>query len=613
MTTQNPNVDPDDDEVGAFAVPEDVDWETTGFADEDLSGRPAQVKKQAAPRPAQPPVQQPAPQMPARPAAQPPVQQPAPQQPVPQMPARPPVQQPAPQQPAPQQPAPQMPARPAQPPVQQPPAPQMPARPPVQAAPQQPAPPVQQPPAQQPVQQPAPQPSAQQPVYQPPADPVIERPGPAYPDPAAPLPPQQASPTDGGHYSQTPGAGYAPATKATMEDLTAPEWSRIVPTVPDDDGDDDNFSFDGGGFEDPLFPTTPAVVAAPEPERRGGRRAPKPKQDKKRKKEPTAREGKHNAYAGGRWKVKILRGLIFAVLGVLILGGAKNIVTNEEPVSTAELAKRVQAEMGLTGFPTEAAEGFAVRFTREYLTYDEDTIEDRRARLSIYSPAAAEGNWGWNGTGTQSVITGPYVSAPTKVDGKDFGTVTVSAQLSTGEWVALAVPLYASKTGALVIAGPPAFVAQPALAVNPGTETVTDTDDELGSTLAEDVLPGFLTAWATSDQTSLERYITSDATVAARTGLANTVTFGSISEVVFPLGKKTRTGQVKVEWTTAKAGTFSQTYNISVVQGSDGRWSVKDITGGVIDDSTAASTTTPVEGDEVTNGPVQLPEDSATK
>lgn len=396
-----------------------------------------------------------------------------------------------------------------------------------------------------------------------------------------------------------------------MEDLTAPEWSRIVPTSLDEDDDDDNFSFDGGGFEDPLYPTaptTPAVVTAPEPERRG-RRAPKPKQEHKRKKQPTAREGKHTAYAGGRWKIKILRALFYTVMGVLLLGGLKNVVTNEEPVSTKDLAKQVQAELGLTGFPTETAEAFAVRFTTEYLTYDAESTDARQARLAIYSPAAAAGDWGWDGTGTQSVITGPYVSAPTKVDGKDFGTVTVSAQLSTGEWVALAVPLYASETGALVVAGPPAYVAQPALAVSPGKEAPTDTDDELADVLAQDVMPGFFTAWAASDQVSLERYITSDATVAARTGLAGTVSFAAIGDVVFPVGKSTRTGTISVTWSTKKSGNFTQSYRVTVAQGADDRWSVKDITGGVIDSGVDSAVTTDAEG--TGDGPVQLPEDAA--
>lgn len=590
MTTQNPNADAEE-EVGAFAIPEDVDWELTGFEAEDLSGRPTHPKKMAAPRPAAPP------QVPVAPA---PVTQPrhaAPVQPVQpvqqapaQMPVRPPVAQPSTPYQAPTPPTPPTPA-----PVAAPPMPSY----------QPPAQPVQQPaPVQVPVQAPvqAPVPAQPAPVQQPVQQPV---------QPPVPQPEQQ--PSEGPHYSSAPSAGYVP-TATTLDDLAAPDWAGIRPTA--DHLDDEEPVFSGGGFEEPLYPpsTLPSPVADPSDlsqPRHAPKRAPKPRPAKgnRAKRQPTAREGKATQYAGGRWKVKVLRGLIYTVLVVLMLGGVKNVLTNQAPPSDAELAKRVQAQMGLTGFPTQTAEAFAVRFAHEYLTYNQDTIDQRNARLAIYSPAAVAQEWGWDGTGSQAVITGPYVSAATKVDGKHNATVTVSAQLDSGQWVALAVPVYASTNGSLVVSGPPAFVSQPALAQNPGKARTFDVDDNLGTTLSKDLFPGFFTAWAASAQTDLDRYVTSDASVSARTGLAGAVMYGSVQEVDMPTtGGDTRKGTVAVQWKTPRSGSFAQTYNVTVIKGPDGRWSVKDISGGVVATKAdpAAGAPDVASGDAPAAGAVQL-------
>ena len=319
----------------------------------------------------------------------------------------------------------------------------------------------------------------------------------------------------------------------------------------------------------------------------------------------TPRAKKQAEYAGPGTGAKVARGLWYAVLGVLLLGGLRNVVTAEEPVDTKAVASEAAALMGRTDFPIDAAEAFATRFTREYLTYNQRGYDQRMTRLAAYAPAVTEAGWGWDGAGKQTVIAGPYVGTETQPSDDNNAIITVLSQVDSGAWISLAVPVYASPSGALVVSGAPAFVALPPLAVNPDPESDVesfDEDDELATLLAEQVLPGFFEAWGESDQTELDRYTTLDASVAARTGLAGALVYRGIEEVVVPTGKTERVATVTVEWDAGRAGSYRQAYEVTIQQGPDGRWSVADINGGVL-----------VEGDdpaEEGDGPVVLPEDT---
>lgn len=543
------------DDAGAFAVPDNLDWENVGFADEDNT-RP----QTPTPAPVQPPAQ--APQPPVAPAPVRPTLPPA--QPAPAAPATP---APQPVQPAAPAPHPGMPVGPYTPPAQpvQPPAP-------TPAAPTPPAPAPVMPSAPQPYVPPA------QPPVQPP--PVAQPPVPQY---VAPQPPVQQYVAPEPTYAPAPQVSTTPAythaASAELEDLAEPEWARIGPVEVSESeitfaGDDET------AFGDIGMPVQQAPAFDPNTGKRKKGRAPKPAG----KERNPAREQKKGQYAGGRWTIIAIRGLVFLVAAVLLAGGVKNVVAGDDTATPAELAAAVKAELGYTGFPTEAAEAFAVRFTREYLTFDESADDDgRTTRLATYSPEAITGDWGWEGDGKQDVITGPFVALPTKPNDEHYATIAVTAQVKTGEWLSLAVPVYANNTGALVIAGPPAFIAQPRLAEEPVRDNVMDEDDDTAAVLTEKVFPGFLSAWAASNTTELDRYITPDATVEARTGLLGAVAYASVDEVKIPVGDDTRKGTVKVRWSTEKSGTFSQTYNVVIVKNADGNWSVKDISGGNLD------------------------------
>lgn len=531
------------DDGGAFAAADNLDWESVGFADEDNTR--TQTPAPAAPAVAQPVTQQP-------PAA------PAPAQPAP-------VSQPL--QPAPA-PGPGMPVGPYTPPAQppaQPAAPtQAPSLPPA-PAPSMPVAPV------LPPQTQAPQP------YVPPAQPPVAQPVPQYVAPQPPAVPQYVAPEPTYAPAPTPTAtpAYTHAVSAELEDLAEPEWARIGP-VEISEADVTFTGDDETAFGEVGMPVQHAPAFDPNAGRRKKGRAPKPAG----KERNPAREQKKGQYAGGRWMVVAIRGVVFFVAALLMAGGLKNVIAGDDTATPEQLAAAVKTELGYTGFPTEAAEAFAVRFAREYLTYDAagDT-EARLVRLASYSPKAASSDWGWDGSGKQDVITGPFVAAPTTPEGSNYATVTVTAQVKDGRWIALAVPVYANKAGALLIVEPPAFVAQPTLAEEPVRVTTIDEDSETAAVLTEKVFPGFLTAWAASNATELDRYITPDASVASRTGLMGAVAYESIDEVKIPVGEDTREGTIRVRWVTEKSGAFSQTYSIVVVKNADGNWSVKDIKG----------------------------------
>lgn len=534
------------DDGGAFAVPDNLDWENVGFADEDNTRTQA-----TAPTPVQPAAQQPAPAVqPVQPATVNPGMPVGPYMP----PAQPPTQPPA------------QPATPTQPPSLPPtPAPSMPVAPvlPQQAQAPQPYLPPTQPPVAQTVPTPVAQPVPQYVAPQPPAVPQYVAPEPTYaptPTPATPA--------------------YTHAASAELEDLAEPEWARIGP-VEVSEADVTFTGDDESAFGDIGMPVQNAPAFDPNAGKRKKGRAPKPAG----KERNPAREHKKGQYAGGRWTLVLIRGVVFLVAALLMAGGLKNILTADNTATPEELAATVQTELGYTGFPTEAAEAFAVRFTREYLTYDSngEGTEARQIRLAAYSPDAANSEWGWDGDGKQDVITGPFVATSTKPKDAHYATVTVTAQVKTSEWIALAVPIYANDAGAMIVVGPPAFVAQPTLSDMPDRETTFDEDSETAALLTEKVFPGFLSAWAASNSTELDRYITPDATVATRTGLLGAVTYASVDEVKIPLGGRTREGTVRVRWATKKSGTFDQTYTVVVVKNADGNWSVQDIHGITLD------------------------------
>ena len=395
---------------------------------------------------------------------------------------------------------------------------------------------------------------------------------------------------------------HAGRVNAGMEDLNTPDWANIRATTPTgqpgtrpEDDDMPVFMDTPTGYQNPGTSTSVDTVT-PTIETHGARtrtkkRAPKPRTPKK---PLTAKEKKQQEFAGGRWQIKALRYIILGLIAVLILVGLKTIIIGKKIPSTEQVASQVATNLGFTSFPTDAAQAFAIQFTDAYLTYDPDHIEQRQEQLAYYTPNAANGDWGSQNDGTQKVVAGPYVSGPAVQNDPEHATVRVSAEVTGNKWITLDIPVYASPTGGLVIAGPPSYVANPTLTKDPGVAR-PPTDQVLSQEVATTLLPGFLTAWAASDSSTLTRYVAPDAVQEALIGLNGEVTFKSLGETdiwdsTTPQGT-TRWGVVTVTWDAGTAGTVTQEYAVQLEQDpTTSQWSVRDIQGGVFDDPSEAST-----------------------
>ena len=127
----------------------------------------------------------------------------------------------------------------------------------------------------------------------------------------------------------------------------------------------------------------------------------------------------------------------------------------------------------------------------------------------------------------------------------------------------------------------------PGQAAYPGNDGLIPNPDNSVSEAVSGVLTGFFPAWSKSDTQALSRFITPDATAAARGGLGGAVSFGSVKDVEVAAavpGQSTRLAAATVTWVVddpahSNVGSVSQTYLLTLEQIS-GLWSVKAITQG---------------------------------
>lgn len=280
--------------------------------------------------------------------------------------------------------------------------------------------------------------------------------------------------------------------------------------------------------------------------------------------------------------MKAFRAAVWTVLAVLLAGGVHNIISPRTPPNIPAITRSVAAALGDTGFPTGSAEAFVLRFADVYLTYNSNDPAGTRSReLAVYAPPALTSQTGWSGSGSQQVLAGPFVATRPRPTSPHDATITVTAEVTGGRWVFLAVPVYADSAGGLVVSGPPGFVSPPPQATAPGAPPAGPTDAVTAQNLQNTTLPGFFTAWAASDATSLQRYLTPTATPAASTGLGGVVSFVSIANVTVPVGGSTRTITADVVWNAGPAGQYTQSYRLTVSQIA-GQWYVNDIHGGYV-------------------------------
>lgn len=282
------------------------------------------------------------------------------------------------------------------------------------------------------------------------------------------------------------------------------------------------------------------------------------------------------AGGGGRWTVWPLRVVLWVAIIVIGYRGIMAIVLNETPSTTGSTTTPAAASPS-THFPVTLAEAYALQFGQVYLNFDPGNAAMRQRQLAAFIPSdvsqQTDPQFGWNGVGSAHLDSEQVAG----IDVRDStrAVVTLLARVN-GQLMELGVPVYASGQS-LVVPAQPAWLPAPAR-VQPPAAPAPATDQGAQTALMAQ-LPAFFSAYATGDQTTLNRYLAPGVSIA---GLNGTVHFGSIASIVVPRGGATRDITVTVNWLLpgqARQGVaqLTTTYDMSVVDQQSGKWYVEGI------------------------------------
>ncbi|MCH0542664.1 conjugal transfer protein [Streptomyces sp. MUM 203J] len=315
---------------------------------------------------------------------------------------------------------------------------------------------------------------------------------------------------------------------------------------------------------------------------------------------------------------------------------------------TAALDKEDVQRFRLTEFPTRAAATFAEDYATRCLTYDPKAADARRDELARFATAGVDTDCGWNGVGTQSVTLAAWDGSVEELPeyGKYGRYLGVQVTLSNGRVTTVSVPVYVADLAAasgLRVVGDVGEMPLPVRGAAPEVDRDEEVlDTELSDQLKERVLPGYFTAWGTSDTTAMSRFTTSDASLTATTGLRGALSAPRVHEVqaLAPKGVgqgdtitykdgQTVQARVTVVWGGASnedggvqetTTTIRRSYRVTIVNTAQG-WFIQDIRGGVLDpaggrsDTEESSAATPSPGQSApanSTGDKTKPEGTAT-
>lgn len=275
--------------------------------------------------------------------------------------------------------------------------------------------------------------------------------------------------------------------------------------------------------------------------------------------------------AGGRWWIWLGRVVLWAFIIVVIVNGIR---APFQRFSNSGGTHAAGTHAPGSKFPKAQASAYALDFASIYLNYSSSTADQRASELAKFVPSDSDEQLGWNGFGTAKLQSAQVAGVKARDD--KHGVVTLAVRVND-RWMQLAVPIYSSH-GGMVVSGEPALTAAPRKASPPAAPPINHD----GTTEAQlrSQLPSFFRAYAASDTASLDRFLSSGASV---NGLNGSVQYVSLKDVNVPQGGGTRHATVTVEWrlpssTHAKAsgGELESTYDLTVVR-SAGKWDVKSI------------------------------------
>lgn len=296
--------------------------------------------------------------------------------------------------------------------------------------------------------------------------------------------------------------------------------------------------------------------------------------------------------AGGRTKTLVLRGIIWGVLVIAMLNGAKNLIIPSGPNIDA-LTQQVGQKIGETGFPKDAGLGLALQFTKTYLTYSPSRQDERVNTLRAMSvPGVLREDLVIDSKGSQEVVLGPFLAESPKLLDETRAYYTIGAQVADpalksadgkpalGTWVYLTVTVVADKDGGVSVGGVPGFAQAPQRSTQNMPYNVAQ-DSQARESLANE-LPAFFQAWANSKKVELARFLRADSDYMSKTGLGGTVQLQDVTylTVSAPMANGVRYAQVKVRWIGPNNVVYPMGYQMNVAQDAEGKWYIVGMSGG---------------------------------
>lgn len=306
---------------------------------------------------------------------------------------------------------------------------------------------------------------------------------------------------------------------------------------------------------------------------------------------------RQSSYAGGRKSVFYIRTLCYVVFGVLIFSGIKASFFAEDFPKPAQIIGVVRNDLGVTQFPVSKATSFVIDFTKAYMTQTPDNSAAREETLKQFVNSgvlnAMEMRVDNSNNFTQTLVGEPIITGVDSIDDNN-AVFTVQVSLSTGTNLEMSIPIYYDpKKNAMAVAAPVSTLPAITLAEVPSkNHSVQWASDEVVVKAFQSDLENYLKSWAASDSGVLERYISTNATLTARTGLSNTFTFKSLEDLKVqvydeeaPNADPTRRdAKFSVVWADTKSPnvTYKQHYLLKILQQPDKRWYIEDISSVIV-------------------------------
>lgn len=335
-------------------------------------------------------------------------------------------------------------------------------------------------------------------------------------------------------------------------------------------------------------------------------RSNKEVKEKTPKGEKKAKPEKEKSYAGERKKILYIRLIAGAVAVIVGVAGIQAIFLPSSGPTVTQVQSAAKKAVNFTGFPTISGEQFAIDFSRAYFNFESKDTERSVSLARFASPdlvkaidiqvlSAQEFEATKKGTGTyndylvsQSIDYGPYVVAANNLDPEN-AIFTVKIGLKSKTVVYLNVPVkYDPKTFAMTLAGPPSFTKpiqnQGSTKAEEYTSNFGSGDAEIQKDFKAD-LEAYLSAWALSDTTIINRYLVDGATDDSKQGLQGAVKLVKVDEFLVepadeakPSTATSRKVEIKVTWEDPKTNLrYPQQYRMLIAKNAEGKWAIFDI------------------------------------